>query len=404
MTRSARGVVEGSAEQSAFDQQRASGRLLLGEDGGALPLVIGETVDAGPEGLLVVGPARSSWSLLSTLAAAAGLGAASVFQAGTGGGEAGGGLSALVDGLPQGPHGSVHLAGAVGGNTGVELGEPLVPVVGGLAEPFGAVGQGVPGAHTGNDRCRPSSARQAGGADAPRCGAIPERRRTALSGLLRGEAGHVGAGVADRVTGARFPGGGFGEGAVEVGAFGPAPDSDAGEGPKVAAAVAAPVQVGDGAGVVVLSPVEGVDGAGQLRGAVGGTVPPHLEVVLSQGADRPVERVGVGAGGHRPLRGPSQRHHDGLTGGTVIGQAATMVGIADRDCVPGVGGLTGAGPPGRHPWVSAAAPISRRPDRGRRRLTIRRRAGAIGGRTASAATGPSIICAGVDRARRGHGW
>ena len=161
--------------------------------------------------------------------------------------------------------------------------------------------------------------------------------------LFLGEAGHLCCGVGQVVAGVLVAGYGVGYMFVEAIPFGSAGGSQEVEGPEVAAAVPAAVEVGDGAGMGLFGQAEPGLGLGQLGGALRGPMAPDLEVLLDLAPDRPVDRVGVGGGGHRPFRCPGEGDSDGLVRGAVVDDPAAVVDGPDGCGVPGVGRLASAG-------------------------------------------------------------
>ena len=120
--------------------------------------------------------------------------------------------------------------------------------------------------------------------------------------LFLGEPGHLGASVGHLVAGVLQPGGGPGEVLVEPVPVRPAGGPQDRQRSEAAPAVGAALVVGDGTVMLLLGQTQPTHRGGQLGGAVGGPVVPHLEVLGDPGADGPVHRVGVGGGGHRPAR------------------------------------------------------------------------------------------------------
>ena len=125
--------------------------VLLDENGGSLPLMIGEAVDVDMEVPFGGGSGPEVTEPAVNLAGGdVPFAAGGVLEAVSGGREPFGSLVAKGDGLVQLPGGTVEVGGAVGGQVSVEGGQLVLAVVGGAPEAVGAVRQRVPGPHAGH--------------------------------------------------------------------------------------------------------------------------------------------------------------------------------------------------------------------------------------------------------------
>jgi hypothetical protein len=212
-------------------------------------------------------------------------------------------------------------------------------VVGGVAEPVGAVGERVAGPGARDDGDGPVLGQLFPEAvdlgPAPAFGAVEGFG----VGLGAGEAVDVVASGGHGRSGLVHPVGGRSGAPVEPAPFGPPTVSEDAQGAELVSLAFGSGQVPAGLGLLPLGRLERLPGSAEVAGPLGWPAVEDLEVLGDLGPEAAVGGVGVGDRGQARVRGAGQGGEDVLVGGAGVGDAAAVVKVDDRGRVPGVGGL-----------------------------------------------------------------